>query len=106
RGGLARPGVGEAAREDTRIRVDRPRGAPAGAARAPRRALRHSGAGRYGPRQAAAADGAAAAGLDPDLSRRDLAEGGRAGVRDRRRLAADLLVAGAGPVGVPVAAGA
>ena len=33
---------------------------------------------------------------DPDLPGRDRAEGGRAGVRDRRRLAADLLVARAG----------
>ena len=71
------------------------------AARASRRALRHPGAGRHGARQAAEADGAPAARRDPDLPRGDRAEGGRAGVRDRRRLAADLLVAGAGAQRVP-----
>ena len=49
--------------------------------------------GRHRARQAAEADGAAAARRHPDLPRGDRAEGGRAGLRDRRRLAADLLVA-------------
>ena len=37
----------------------------------------------------------------PDLPRGDRPEGGRAGIRDRRRLAADLLVAGEGARRVP-----
>ena len=61
---------------------------------------------RHRARQAAAADGAAAAGGDPDLPRGDRAEGGRARVRDRRRLAADLLVARAGAGGVSARPGA
>ena len=80
--------------------------AAARAARASRRALRHSGAGRHGARQAAEADGAAAARGDPDLPRGDRAEGRRADVRDRRRLAADLLVARAGARRVPARPGA
>ena len=51
---------------------------------------------RHRARQAAEADGAAAAPGDPDLHRSDVPEGRRAGERDRRRLAADLLVAGEG----------
>ena len=61
RRGLARAGVGEAARQDTRVRRDRARDPAARAPRASRRALRHPGAGRDGTRQAAEADGAAAA---------------------------------------------
>ena len=101
RRGLARAGVGEAAREDARVRRDRARDRAARAARASRRALRHPGPGRHRSRQAAEADGASAARGDPDLPRGDRAEGGRAGVRDRRRLAADLLVARAGAHRVP-----
>ena len=100
RRGLARAGVGEAARQDARVRRDRAQRAAARAARASRRALRHPGQRRDRARQAAQADGAPAARGDPDLPRRDRAEGRRAGVRDRRRLAADLLVAGAGARGV------
>ena len=106
RRGLARAGVGEAARQDARVRRDRARDPAARAARASRRALRHPGAGRDGTRQAAEADGAAAAQRDPDLSRGDRAEGGRADVRDRGRLAADLLVAGEGARRVPARPGA
>ena len=80
--------------EDARVRRDRAHGAPARARRAPRRALRHPGLERNRARQAAQADGAAAPRGHPDLPRGDGPEGGRAGVRDRRRLAADLLVAG------------
>ena len=69
RRGLARPGVGEAARQDPRVRRDRPCGRPPRAARAPRSALRHSGPGRHRARQAVEADGAAAARGDTDLSR-------------------------------------
>ena len=65
-------------------------------ARAPRDALRHPGLERHRARQAAEADGAPAPRGHPDLPRGDGAEGRRAGVRDRRRLASDLLVAGEG----------
>ena len=47
---------------------------------------------------------AAAARRDPDLPRRDRAEGRRARLRDRGRLAADLLVAGAARDIFPLAA--
>src|ERR687892_981707 len=91
RRGLARRAVGEAAREDARVRRHRPRGAPAGAPRAPRRSLRHPTRRRHRSRQAAQAHGAPAPLGDPDLSRRHAAEGGRPGVRDRGRLAPHLL---------------
>ena len=84
-----------------RVRRDRALGAPAGAARAPRRALRHPVRGGTGLGKPLKLMAAAAARRDPDLPRRDRAEGGRARVRDRRRLAADLLVAGEGAAGLP-----
>ena len=96
RRGLARPAVGQAAREDARVRRDRPRSASTRSPRAPRDALRHPGLERDGARQAAQADGPPAARRHPDLPRRHGSEGRRAGVRDRRRLASDLLVAGEG----------
>ena len=96
RRGLARPGMGKAARQDPGVRRDRACDRPSRAARASWRALRHPGPGRHRAREAVEADGAPAEGGDPDLPGRDRAEGGRAGLRDRRRLAADLLVAGAG----------
>ena len=96
RRGLARRAVGQAAREDARVRRDRAHGAPPRDRRAPRRALRHPALERHRARQAPEAHGAAAARRHPDLPRRHGPEGGRAGVRDRRRLAPDLLVAGEG----------
>ena len=96
RRGLARPGVGEAARQDPGVRRDRACDRPARAARASWRALRHPGPGRHRSREAVEADGAPAAAGDPHLPGRDRAESGRADLRDRRRLAADLLVARAG----------
>ena len=51
---------------------------------------------RHRPREAAEAHGAPASRGHPDLPGSDGAEGGRAGVRDRGRLAPDLLVAGEG----------
>ena len=54
-------------------------GAPPRAARAPRGALRHPLQQRDRPRQAAQADGPAAARRDPDLHRGDVAEGRAAG---------------------------
>ena len=98
--GLARRAVGQAAREDARVRRDRAHGAAARGRRAPRRALRHPALERDRAREAAEADGAAAARRHPDLPRGDGAEGGRAGVRDRRRLAPDLLVAREGARGL------
>ena len=76
--------------------------------RAPRGALRHAVLGRRrdGARQAAEADGEAARADDPYLPRRARAEGGRALLRDRRRMAPDLLVSGAGSRRVPGRPGA
>ena len=96
RRGLARRAVGQAAREDAGVRRDRAHGAAPRDRRAPRRALRHPALERNRPRQAPEADGASAARGHPDLPRGHGPEGGRAGVRDRRRLAPDLLVAGEG----------
>ena len=102
RRGLARRAVGEAAREDARVRRDRAFGAASRDGRASRLAVRDPVPRRRrdGAREAAEADAAPAARGDPDLPRRDLAEGGRARVRDRRRLDPDLLLAGSRARGV------
>ena len=89
--GLVRRAVRQAARAHARVRRDRAQGAGARAARAPRRGLHAAarrGARRRRARQAAQAAGQARPGADPDLPRRDRAEGARADRRDRRRLAA------------------
>ena len=71
RRGLARPAVGKAAREDARVRRDRPDSASARPRRAPRHALRHPALERHRPRQAVEADGPAASRGHPDLPRGD-----------------------------------
>ena len=85
--GLVRRAVRPARRAHARVRGDRAHGAR------PRRPLEYDGRewtlplpGRARP--AAEAAGQAGAGADPDLPRRRRPEGGRAGRRDRRRLAA------------------
>ena len=90
--GLARPAVGQAARQDARVRRDRPRSAAAGRRRARGRALPDpvGRPGRDRARQAAEADAAPAARRDPDLPRGAGAEERRPRGRDRRRLAPDL----------------
>ena len=90
--GLARAAVGEAARQDARVRRDRPHGAAPRGRRARGRALPDpvGRPGRDRPRQAAEADAPPAARRDPDLPRRARPEERRARGRDRRRLAADL----------------
>ena len=97
--GLARRPLGQAARPHARVRRDRPRGAAAADGRAPRRALRHPllRRGRHRPRQAAEADPEAASPRRADLPRRARPEERRPRRRDRRRLAADLLL----PVPLP-----
>ena len=95
RRGLARPAVRQAARQDARVRRDRARDpAPRTSARAPRAALRHPllGAGRHRPGQAAQADRPSPPRRHPRLPGRDRAEERGPGGRDRRRLAADLLL--------------
>ena len=97
RRGLARRAVGQAAREDARVRRDRAhRVAPRDSSSTTARTTTSRSRRRNRARQAAEADGAPAASGHPDLPRRHGPEGGRAGVRDRRRLAPDLLVAGEG----------
>ena len=71
RRGLARPAVGKAAREDARVRRDRPHSASARPRRAPRHALRHPALERHRARQAVEADGPAAPRGHPDLPRGD-----------------------------------
>ena len=97
--GLARRPLGQAARAHARVRRDRPRRAAPRDARAPRPPLRHPllRRGRDRPRQAAEADPEAAAPRRPDLPRRARPEERRPRRRDRRRLAADLLL----PVPLP-----
>ncbi len=96
RRGLARRALGQAAPEDARVRRDRPHSAPPRPRRVPRRALRHPALERDRAREAVEAHGTPAPRGRPDLPRGDGAEGGRAGARDRRRLAPALLVAGEG----------
>ena len=94
--GLARPGLGQAAHAHARVRRHRPDDPPPrGAARAPRRALRHpvQRRRRDRARQAAEDHPPPAARRSADLPRRDRAEERRARRGDRRRLAADLLLA-------------
>ena len=97
RRGLARRSRTASRSASTREYVEIVRDDPAAreAARAPRRALRHPvhGPGRDRPRQAAQDHRAPAARRHPDLPRGDRAEERRARGRDRRRLAADLLLA-------------
>ena len=88
--GLARPALRQAARAHARVRRDRAQGARARAARVRRRDLQAAAARRA--RQGAEADDRAGAGADPDLHRGDRAEEHAARGRDRRRLAADLLL--------------
>ena len=94
-GGLARPAVGQTAREDARVRRDRAHRAAPRDRRAPRRPLRHPvrRRRRNRPRQAAEDDPAAAAQGGADLPRRNRPAQRRARSGDRRRLAADLLLA-------------
>ena len=89
--GLARPALRQAARAHARVRGDRAQGARARAARLRGRDLHAAAAGRA--RQGAEADDRAGAGADPDLHRGDRAEEHAAGRRDRRRLAAGVLLA-------------
>src|SRR3954454_17370823 len=90
--GKPRTPVGQATRQDARVRGDRPRGPAARRRRARGRALPDpvGRTGRDRPRQAAEADGASVARRGPDLPRGDRAEERRARGRDRGRLAADL----------------
>ena len=95
--GLARPALRQAAGAHARVRRDRAQDLGArGAARAPRRALPDPlpRPGRDRARQAAEEHPPRPA--DPDLHRRDRPEERRAGGRDRRRLAADLVLARTG----------
>ena len=97
--GLARPAVGQAAHPHARVRRDRAHDPPPrGAARAPRRALRHPvhGRRRNRARQAAQDHRPPPPQRGPDLPCGDRPEERRARRRDRGRLAADLLLAGAG----------
>src|ERR671910_124348 len=89
-GGLARATVREAARAYARVRGDPPEGAGPRAARVRGRYLPAAAAGRA--RQGAQADDRPGAGADTDLHRVDRASEHRAHGRDRRRLAADLLL--------------
>ncbi len=88
--GLARAALRQAARAHARVRGDPAQDARARAARVRRRDL--SAAAPRRARQGAEAHDRAGAGADPDLHRLDRAEEHAAHRRDRRRLAADLLL--------------
>ena len=89
--GLARPALRQAAPAHARVRGDPAQGAGARAARVRRRVLPAAAARR--PGQGAQADDRAGAGADADLHRRDRPEEHGADRRDRRRLAAHVLLA-------------
>ena len=94
RRGLVRPAVPEAAGPHPRVRRHRPQDpGPRRAGDQRRRVLPAALPGRLRPRQAAEVDRAPAASRHPDHAGRRGAEERRAGRRDRRRLAADVLLA-------------
>ncbi len=98
--GLARPAVRQAARPHPRVRGHRPHDPEArGTARASRQRVPHPvrRSRRDRPRQAAEDHRASAARGHPDLPRGDRPEERRAVRGDRRRMAADLLLADPAP---------